>query len=93
METLTIIIYVLLIALLVVAIIIGIKIVGTLQKVDILLDDVNSKMKTLNGVFSVIDNINNKMSAVGDSVVGFVSGGVKRLFKNKKRKKYESEEE
>ena len=92
METLTIIIYVLLIILILVAIAIGVRLIVTLHKVDDLLDDVTKKVKTLDRVFEIVDAFNDKMSLVGDAVIGFVSGGVKRLFKN--RKKYaETEEE
>ena len=93
METLQIIIYVLLIILIGVAIVIGVKLIGTLNKVDALVDDVNAKVKTLDKVFEVIDMFNNKMSVLGDTVVGFVSGGIKRLFKNRKKDSYEEEEE
>ena len=84
METLTIIIYVLLIVLIIVAIAIGIKIIGTLNKVDVLLEDVTKKVKTLDRVFEIVDTVNSKMAMLGDSVVGFFSGVVRRIFKNKK---------
>ena len=89
METLTIIIYVLLIVLILVAIAIGIKLIFTLQKVDALLEDVTKKVKALDKIFEIIDTFNGKMAALGDTVVGFVSGGIKRLFKNK----FDEEEE
>jgi uncharacterized protein YoxC len=94
METLQIIIYVLLIILIAVAIVIGIKLIGTLNKVDSLVDDVTNKVKTLDRVFDILDVFNNKMSELGDTVVGFVSGGIKRLFRDRKKKNdYEEEEE
>ena len=93
-ETLTIIIYILLIILIIVAICIGIKLIGTLQKVDILLDDVTAKVKTLDRVFELVDTVNDKVAIIGDTVIGFVSGAVKRVFKEKKkRKKLEEEDE
>ena len=93
METLQIIIYVLLIILIIVAIVIGIKLIGTLHRVDMLVDDVTTKVKTLDRVFEIIDVFNNKMSEIGDTVVGFVSGGIRRLFKNRKNDNYDDEEE
>ena len=93
METLTIIIYALLIVLIIVAIVIGVKLIVTLHKVDLLIDDVTDKVKTLDRVFELIDTFNDKMAAVGDTVIGFVSGGIRRLFKDRKKyKKDESEE-
>ena len=92
METLTIIIYVLLIILIMVAITIGIKLIITLSKVNDLLDDVSEKIHSLDRVFEIVDTFNDKMSRVGDAVVGFVSGGVKRIFKNRKKANKEEEE-
>ena len=91
METLTMIIYALLIVLIIVAIIIGIRIIVTLHKVDDLLDDVSDKVHSLDRVFEIVDIFNDKMSMLGDSVVGFVSGGLRRIFRD--RKKSVSEEE
>ena len=93
METLQIVIYVLLIVLIIVAIVIGIKLIGTLHRVDMLVDDVTAKVKTLDRVFEIVDVFNNKMSEIGDTVVGFVSGGIRRLFKNRKKDNYDDEEE
>ena len=95
-EILTIIIYVLLIILIIVAIIIGVKLIMTLHKVDVLLEDVTQKVKTLDRVFELVDTVNDKISLVGDTVVGFISGGLRRLFKDRKKykkRKIESEEE
>jgi len=92
METLTIIIYVLLIILIMVAITIGIKLIITLGKVNDLLDDVSEKVHSLDRVFEIIDTFNDKMSKMGDAVVGFVSGGIKRIFKNRKKTISEEEE-
>lgn len=93
METLQIIIYALLIILIIVAIVIGVRLIITLHKVDLLIDDVSAKVKTLDRVFEVIDVFNNKMSALGDSVVGFISGGIRRIFKKRKKYSYDEEEE
>ena len=91
METLTMIIYALLIVLILVAILIGIRIIVTLHKVDDLLDDVTNKVHSLDRVFEIIDTFNDKMSMIGDAVVGFVSGGIKRIFKDKKKSTKEEE--
>lgn len=93
METLQIIIYALLIILIIVAIVIGVRLIITLHKVDLLIDDVSAKVKTLDRVFEVVDAFNNKMSALGDSVVGFISGSIRRLFKKRKKYSYDEEEE
>ena len=43
------------IILLVVTIIIGIKLIGTIGRVDVLLDDVTAKVKTLDRFFNLVD--------------------------------------
>ena len=92
MEILTIVIYVLLIMLIMVAIIIGVKLIITLGKVNTLLDDVTEKVHTLDKLFEFIDAFNDKMSAVGDALIGFISGGVRRIFKERKKSVKKEEE-
>ncbi len=92
-ETLTIMIYCLLIILIVVAIIIGIKLIITLQKVNVLLEDVTKKVKTLDRAFEIVNTVNDKIALVGDAVVEFVGGAVKRVFKDRKNKKEEEDED
>ena len=55
MDVLPIILYTLGSILLVVLIILGIKLIITMNKITIIADDINTKLKSLNGVFSVID--------------------------------------
>ena len=54
-EILPIILYVLGSILLVVLIILGIKLIITMNKIENVVDDINTKDKSLNGLFSVID--------------------------------------
>ena len=82
-SILPIIIYILLIILLVVAIIIGIKLVFTINKVDALVDDVTTKVKTLDRVFNVIDFASDKVTQLGESIIGFFTKKVGKLFKRK----------
>ena len=58
----------------------------SVNKIDELLDDVKSKVKTLDRVFELVDTVNDKVALLGDTVVGFVSGAVKRFFKERKNK-------
>ena len=55
-EILPLIIYILLAILLVVLIILGVKLIDTINKTNEVLDDLEKKAKTLNGVFSTIDS-------------------------------------
>ena len=53
-QFLPIVIYLLLIVLLVVAIIIGIKVITTMNRVEDILDDVNTKIRSLDKIFEII---------------------------------------
>ena len=96
-EILPIVIYILLIVLIIVAIAIGIKILTTLSKVDVLLDAVNSKMKSLDKLFDVVDFATSKMSMVTEVIIGFLTTGLGKVFgstkKSSKRKKKIVEED
>ena len=78
-TVLPIIIYFLLIILLVVGIILGIKIIITIDKVNVVVDDLTKKIKTLDGVFNLVDAATNKVGyltsiAMKDSEnVGYLS--------------------
>ena len=83
-EILPIIIYILLIILLIVTIIIGIKLIGTIGRVDVLLDDVTTKVKSLDRLFNLVDYASDKVTLVTDTVVNFLTSGFKKLFGGKK---------
>ncbi len=91
-ETLLLAIYLLLIVLIVLAIAVLIKILLTLNKVDTLLDDVTTKVKSLDKLFNVINFANDRISMIGETVVGFITGGLKKIFKSR-NKENEMEEE
>ena len=56
-----IIIYILLIIILIIGIILGIKSIITINKVEKVVDDVNEKVESLNGVFQIIDFTTDKL--------------------------------
>ena len=85
LETfLPIVIYILLIVLLIVGIILGIRSIQTLNKLDVVIDDVDKKVKTLDGIFNVIDIVSNKFSFVTNKVVDGISGLVGKIFNRSK---------
>lgn len=92
-TVLPIIIYFLLIILLIVGIILGIRSIQTLNKVEKVVDDVNDKVQSLNGVFNLIDFTTDKIVGVTDKVVEGVSGLIGAIFRKKRRKKYDEEED
>lgn len=92
-ETLPVVIYLLLIVLLVVVIVIGIKLIFTMNKVDLLLDDVTKKVHSLDGVFNMIDYTTDKVTMISDTVVNFITSKLKRIIKFKKNDEEDEDDE
>ena len=78
--------------LLVVLIIVGIKLIGLLDKFDRIADNVEVKITSLDGAFNIVDKFSDSVAMVSDSLV---SGTVKLLSnvfgKNKTSKEDEDE--
>ncbi len=90
---LPIIIYILLIIILIIGIILGIRLIGAIDKIDVVLNNVQKKVDSLNGIFSIIDFTTDKISAFSDKVVDTISGFFSRIGNWRKQLKYESEED
>lgn len=92
-EVLPILLYILGSILLVVLIILGIKLIQTVDRANSILDDLEEKSKSLDGLFSVIDNMSNAIAIVGDRVVDGIAGMITSFFHKKKKKKVKEEVE
>lgn len=90
---LPLVIYILLIILLLVGIILGIKTIITMNKVEKVVDNVNEKVESLNNVFNLIDFTTDKLAAFTDRIVDIVGSIFSKLLFKKKRKKDDYEEE
>ena len=88
---LPIIIYILLIVFLSFGTVLIYKMIGTLNKVDKVVDSVSTKVESLNGLFKIIDYVNNSITGITDKVVEGVTGIITKIFP--KKEKIESEEE
>ena len=94
LSFLPIVIYVLLIILLIIGIILGIKSIITINKVEKVVDDVNEKVESLNGLFQIVDFTADKLVSITDKVVDGVSTlASKLLFRKKKNKEEDMENE
>jgi len=91
-QILPIIIYILLSGLLVVLIILGIKLIETVNKTNAVLDDLEKKSKSLDGVFSTIDNITDVVSSASEKLIDGVASLIGKLLSMKKRKKKKEDE-
>ena len=84
-ESLTIVLYVLGSILLVVLIILGIKLIKTMNKIEVVVDDITKKVKTLDGFFALVDMTTDKLAMLSDRFVDVTSSLIKRLFKRKEK--------
>lgn len=92
LSFLPIVIYLLLIVILIIGIILGIQSINAMKKVNKVVDDVNNKVESLNGLFSLIDYTTDKLSTFSDMLVEGVSGIFSKLFHRKKKKEEEYDE-
>lgn len=91
-DLLPIILFIVLIILVIICIIIGIRLIGTLNKVDGLIDDVNLKMSKVDGIFTLIDKTTDYASGISDKIINSIVS-LFRIFKRKNRKDDSYEEE
>jgi len=91
-QVFPVILYVLGMVLLVVLIILAIKIMGTIKRINHIVDDINEKSGKLNGVFDIVDRMTDVVSNVSDRLVEFTSSALISLFSRKNKKKEEESE-
>ena len=93
-EVLPIILYILGSILLGILIVLGIKLINVMNKMEKVVDDINTKVSSLNGVFSIIDATTDKLALLSDCMVDGISLIIRKLFakKNKKSKEKENDD-
>ncbi len=91
-EILPIILYLLGSILLVILIILGIKLINVMNKMERVVDDINTKVSSLNGVFSIIDATTDKLSLLSDRMVDGISSLIRKLFARKNKKEEEKKD-
>ena len=80
--------------LLVVLIVLGVKLIITINKIDTIVDDINGKIGKLNGVFQIIDLTTDKLALVSDKLIDGLSFIIRKIFvRGKNNGKEESENE
>ena len=93
LQVLPIIIYFLLIIIILVGIVLGIKLIITIDKVLKLVDDVNDKIEQITPVFDTIGLISDKISGILGTIVSKIENLIVKLFfKNKDKVEMESED-
>lgn len=91
-EFLPIVIYILLVILIILLIILAYRLIKTMDKVKVIVDSVDDKVESLNGIFAVVDRFSNGFSIVGDRFLDFVINLFNKLFKSGKKEKEEEKE-
>lgn len=84
--------YILAAILLIVLIILGIKLINTINKTNIILEDAYNKTKSLNGLFNIIDSVTDTLSTVSDTLVASITNIVGKVFRRGKKKEKEIDE-
>ena len=92
LNFLPLIIYFLLIILLVVGIVLGIKTIITMNKVEKVVDDVSEKVESLNSVFHIIDFTTDKLAGFTDKLVELASSLFSKIWHRKSFKKEDCDE-
>ena len=93
-ELLPIILYFLGAVLLIVIIILLTKLIGTVERLNVLLDDIEGKSQSLNGLFAAIERVGNTINKANSGITGFVTNLTKKIVKagkKIKRKKHVEE--
>lgn len=80
----------------IILIVLLLKSIDFVDKVNIVMDDLNKKVKSLDGAFKVLDDATDRVSLYIDKVTDGIASFILGLFSNKKKKgeeEYEEEEE
>lgn len=93
LEYFPLVLYILGTVLLVVLIILGIKLIKTINKTNAILEDAYNKTKSLNGLFHIVDSITDTLSNISDGIVSGVVSVIEKLFHKKKKIAKENEED
>lgn len=82
-EVLPVILYILGSVLLVALIVLTIKLIITMNKIEKVVDNITVKVKTLDELFNVIGLVTGKVTAVTDKVIDSIALLVEKIFKGK----------
>jgi len=69
-----------------------VKLIITADKVNTILEDLQQKLKSVNGFFNCLDSITDAVSLIGDVLIDRAIGIVDKLIAKKKIKKGKDEE-
>lgn len=82
-DVLPIVLYILGTILLITLIVLTVKLIITMNKIDKIVDNITVKVKTLDGAFEVISLVTGKFTSLTDRIVDIISLFIDKLFKRK----------
>ncbi len=82
-EVLPVILYILGAILLVCLIVLTIKLIITMNKVEKVVDNITEKVSTLDRMFEIIGLVTGRFTAVTDKIVDIVTSAIEKIFKRK----------
>lgn len=86
-TVLPIILYILTSFLVIILIVLGIKLIRTIDRFNELADDITNKVKSLNSFFGIMDMITDKLSFLSDKLVDNIASFITRIFIRKDKRK------
>ena len=84
--------YILGMVLLIVFIILGIKLIGTVSKIDNIIDELEIKLSKMDKIFSPVDVVTDSMALISDKIVDAICYFLKKIFIRDKRKEEDTDE-
>lgn len=85
-DVLPLILYFLGAVLLGVLVILVVKLISTIDKTNALLDDIQRKSESLNGLFDAIESVGDTISSVNFQIVSGITGFLSKIFSKKKKR-------
>ena len=79
--------------LLVTSIVLTIKLIHTVNRVNSVIDEINLKLGKLDNVFKVVDLVTDNMSLISDKIVDVISNLIRKIFYKKEKRKEEEIDE
>jgi len=93
LQYMPILIYILLSILIILLIVISIKVINTMNQVSDIVNDVDKKVKSLNGIFNIVDLFTDKLSSITEVISDSIVLFIKSVFKRNKNKKERIEDD
>ena len=84
-DLLVVLLYECLTVLVIVLIVLGIRLIKTIKKVDVMIDDINTKMSKLDGVFDIVDITSEGAVTISSKILAFISNAL-NVLTNKRGK-------